>query len=62
MTMNRSHDQTLRKMGVRLEEPTFTHGQLFVAASRVGDPQHLYFAVNKIVSRKTENVGHREIL
>ena len=51
-----------KKVGVRLEQPTFTHEQLYVAASRVGDPQNHHFAVNKSVSRKTRNVTYKEIL
>ena len=49
-------------MGVRLEEPIFTHGQLYVAASWEGYPQHLHFAVIKGDSRKTLNVAYKEIL
>ena len=49
-------------MLVWLEEPTFTHRQLYVAASRIAIPQHLHFAVNNSVSRKTRNVVYEEIL
>ena len=56
MTINKGKGQTLKVVRVWLEEPTFIHGQLYVAASRVGDPQHLHFAVIKSVSRKTRNV------
>ena len=45
--------QTLIKVGIWLLEPSYTHGQLHVAASRVADPQHLHFAVNNNVCRKT---------
>ena len=62
MTINKIHGQTHKKVGVWLEEPTFTHGQLYVAASIVADPQHLLFAVSNGVSRKTRNVVYNEIL
>ena len=39
-----------KKVGVWLEEPTLIHGQLYVAAPRVADPQHLHFAVDNGVS------------
>ena len=49
-------------MGIWLEEPTFTHGQLYVVVSWAADPQYLHFAVNNSVSRKTRNVVYRKIL
>ena len=62
MTINKSQGQTLKQVGVWLEEPVFTHGQLYVAASRVGNPQHLLFAVKKSDAGKTRNVAYKEIL
>ena len=41
MTVNKAQGQTLTKCGVLLDEPVFTHGQLYVAASRCGDPQNI---------------------
>ena len=49
-----------KKVGVWLEEPTFIHGQLYVAASRVGDPQDLHLAAIKRDSRLTRNVVYEE--
>ena len=50
-----------KKLAFWLEEPIFTHWQLNAAALTVGDPQHLHFAVNKSVSRKTRNGVYKEI-
>ena len=42
MTINKAQGQTLSKCGVLLDEPVFTHGQLYVAALRCG-PQNCRF-------------------
>ena len=41
MSINKSQGQTLDKCGVMLKTPVFAHGQLYVAASRVGHPDNL---------------------
>ena len=41
MTINKSQGQTFKRCGVLLSTSVFTHGQLYVAVSRVGDPQDL---------------------
>jgi hypothetical protein len=38
MTINKAQGQTLKRVGIYLNEPVFGHGQLYVALSRSGDP------------------------
>uniref|UniRef100_A0AAG5DRF0 DNA helicase Pif1-like 2B domain-containing protein n=1 Tax=Anopheles atroparvus TaxID=41427 RepID=A0AAG5DRF0_ANOAO len=42
MTINKSQGQSLEVCGINLEMPCFSHGQLYVACSRVGKPTSLY--------------------
>ena len=61
MTINKSQGQTLRRVGVDLlMKPVFTHGQFYVAGSRVGDPSHISFLVPQRNLRR--NVVYREAL
>jgi hypothetical protein len=39
MTINKAHGQTLKMVGIFLPKPVFTHGQLYVAMSRIGCPE-----------------------
>ena len=62
MTINKGQCQTLRVVGVRLDEPIFAHEQPYIVVSMTGDPQHLHIAVIKSVCRMTRNVVYKEIL
>ena len=60
MSNNKAQGQTLQCCGVLLHEPVFTHGQLYVAASRCGDIENIRFCVYNV--NKTVNVVYSEIL
>ena len=64
MTIHKSQGQTLSRVGVFLPLPCFSHGQLYVAASRVGHPDHIRFAVDRDENgeRRTRNIVYREAL
>ena len=62
MTINKSQGQTLAHAGVWLEEPVFAHGQLYVAASRVGDPEHIRLSVKPFSDVfMTKNIVYTEL-
>ena len=64
-TINKAQGQTLRKVGVWLRSPVFTHGQLYVASSRTGNPDALKFAIKQQEGeppRSTANVVYNEVL
>ena len=64
MTINKAQGQTLARVGVYLEQPCFSHGQLYVAASRVGHPAHIRFAVapTEDGEYRTANIVYHEAL
>ena len=65
MTINKSQGQTLKHAGVWLRGDVFTHGQLYVACSRVSSPDSLHFALNWDASNPHNtavNVVFREVL
>ncbi|UYV63474.1 hypothetical protein LAZ67_2004170 [Cordylochernes scorpioides] len=60
MTINKSQGQTLQVVGVHLESPCFSHGQLYVACSRVSSPKNLF--VFSSTFSKTRNIVYQGAL
>lgn len=71
MTINKSQGQIFNKVGVLLRQPVFSHGKLYVAASRVRSFEGLRFYVSENRDQGhlanddrvfTKNIVYREIL
>jgi ATP-dependent exoDNAse (exonuclease V) alpha subunit len=65
MTINKSQGQTLSNVGVYLKKPVFTHGQLYVAISRVTDKKGLKILVENedgTCGTNTTNIVYKEVL
>ncbi|XP_019199139.1 PREDICTED: uncharacterized protein LOC109192887 [Ipomoea nil] len=64
MTINKSQGQTLSQVGLLLKKPVFNHGQLYVAVSRVSNPDGLKVLIcgeSRGLLNKTQNVVYKEI-
>lgn len=64
MTINKCQGQTLAKVGVYLPKPVFTHGQLYVALSRVQNKSGLKILIKSENESKkgfTKNIVYKEV-
>jgi len=59
MTVNKAQGQSLTVAGVDLTEPCFSHGQLYVALSRVGTPAGLFVLAT---DGQTKNIVYQNAL
>ncbi|XP_061339919.1 uncharacterized protein LOC133286514 [Gastrolobium bilobum] len=64
MSINKSQGQSLSHVGIYLPRPVFTHGQLYVALSRVKRKQGLKILIlddNSCVTNRTFNIVYKEV-
>ncbi|XP_075437913.1 LOW QUALITY PROTEIN: uncharacterized protein LOC142476424 [Ascaphus truei] len=59
ITINKAQGQSIKCTGINLQSPCFSHGQLYVACSRVGSPQQLYIFAP---TGTTKNVVYKQAL
>ena len=54
MTINKSQGQTIKKVGIMIDSPLFSHGHLYTAMSRVCDPSNLKIMLKKKTQKQRE--------
>ena len=62
MTINKSQDQLLKKVGLDLRVPMFSHGQLYVALSYMTDVSNLTILLPEQAQGKTTNIMYPKVL
>jgi ATP-dependent DNA helicase PIF1 len=60
ITINKAQSQPFKYVGVDLRTECFSYGQLYVAFSRTGDPNHLMISIS--TENTTKNIIYSEVL
>ncbi len=58
MSVNKAQGQTLKVGGIDLRSECFSHGQLYVATSRVGCAKNLFILTKE---KKTKNIVYKQV-
>jgi hypothetical protein len=65
LTINKAQGQTLSRVGLYLPQPVFSHGQLYVALSRITSYQNIKVLIDngsvKSQKGRTRNVVYKEV-
>ena len=59
ITINKAHGQSLELCGIYLHTDCFSHGQSYVACSRVGNPDNLFIYTE---TGTTKNIVYPQVL
>ena len=60
MTIHKSQGQSFDRVDIYVPNGVFTHGQLYIAMSRVRSPEGLNFLMHK--EKTIENIVYKELL
>ncbi len=60
--INKAQGQSLKRVGIDLRQSVFTHGQFYVALSRVTDVGNLDILLPERGNGKVENIVYQEVL
>lgn len=61
MTINKSQGQSFNEIGIDVQQEVFTHGQLYVAITRVTNPEKLHI-LTKDSDSLTKNIVYKNVL
>jgi hypothetical protein len=62
MSINKAQGQSLKKLGLYLPQPVFSHGQLYVGLSRATNAKNIKVLLNESNNGTTKNVVYKNVL